>query len=92
MIMRKRLNGLEGDSVWDAVLRSLIGAAVMGASVWGWLALMEGHSAAVTALGGLVIGAIVYALGLILLKVPEVGIAVRALGNMVKRKAADPGS
>jgi putative peptidoglycan lipid II flippase len=92
LIMRKRLNGLEGGSVWDAVLRSLIGVAVMGASIWGWMALMQGHSAAVTALGGLVIGAVLYGLGLILLKVPEVGIAVRVLGNMFKRKAINPES
>jgi putative peptidoglycan lipid II flippase len=87
LIMRKRLNGLEGSSVWDAVLRSLICVVAMGASVWGWLAGMQGHSASVTTLGGLVIGAVVYGVGLILLKVPEVGIAVRVLGNMFKRKA-----
>jgi putative peptidoglycan lipid II flippase len=92
LIMRKRLDGLEGGSVWDAVLRSLIGVAVMGATVWGWMALMQGHSAAVTTLGGLIIGAVVYGLGLILLKVPEVGIAIRVLGNIFKRKAANPGS
>jgi putative peptidoglycan lipid II flippase len=92
LIMRKRLKGLEGRSVWDAVLRSVVSVVAMGAILWGWLALMQGRSGAWTTLGGLGIGAFVYGLGLILLKVPEVGVAVRVIGNLFKRKAVTPGS
>ena len=88
LIIRKRLKGLEGSSVWDAILRSVISVVAMGAILWGWLTLMQGRSSAWTTLGGLVIGAFVYGFGLILLKVPEVGIAIRVLGNMFKRKSA----
>jgi putative peptidoglycan lipid II flippase len=86
LIMRKRLNGLEGKSVWDAVMRSAVTALVMGGILWGWLALMQGRSGAWTTLGGLLIGAFVYGIGLVILKVPEVGMAFRMIGNLIRRK------
>jgi len=90
LIMRKRLNGLVGNSVWDAVLRGLVSVVAMGGVLWGWLILMQGHSGALATLGGLAIGAFVYGMWLILLKVPEVGSAIRIIGNLFKRKAVSP--
>ena len=92
LIMRRRLKGLEGRSVWAVVLRSVISMIVMGAGLWGWLYLMQGRSGAWTTLGGLLIGAILYGLGLILFKVPEVGVAVKVIGKLFKRKQVNPES
>jgi hypothetical protein len=86
------LNGLEGGTVWNTVLKSVVSTIAMGAALWGWLRLMQGRSGAITTLAGLAIGTIVYCLGVILFKVPEIGAATRLIGNLFKRKAIKPES
>jgi putative peptidoglycan lipid II flippase len=60
-LMRRRLSGLDERRVMVGLGQALAGAALMGAALWGWLALAAGGSAWVAAAGGIAIGAGVYA-------------------------------
>ncbi len=76
VLMRRRLNGLGGGTVWRAVLQAGLSAAGMGLALWGWMSLAAGHSNALLALGGIVLGVGVY------------GVLLLALGNHEARMAA----
>jgi putative peptidoglycan lipid II flippase len=85
-IMRKRLKGIEGKSIWDAVLRSVIAVLVMGGALLVWLTFMRGRSGAITALGGLIIGAAVYGSMLFLFRVPEARQVIRIISQRFIKK------
>jgi putative peptidoglycan lipid II flippase len=91
-IMRKKLRGMEGKSILGAVWKSAISAIAMGTALWAWLYGMKERSGALTTLGGLMIGIILYGLGLVLLKLPEVDVIHRFIGSLFRRKAIRPGS
>jgi putative peptidoglycan lipid II flippase len=74
-LMRRRLNGLGGGSVWRAALQAGLASAGMGLAVWAWLDLTAGRSDALVALAGIALGGAAY--GLLLL----------ALGNREARMA-----
>ncbi len=77
--MRRRLDGLDGRilmaGVWPAILATL----VMSLALWGWLAFLSGHSIWVQAAGGMLLGGVVYALGVLGLGVAEAKSLVRAV-------------
>jgi putative peptidoglycan lipid II flippase len=86
-ILRKRLKGLEGRQVLHTGWQALLGSAVMGLGLFGWLALAGEQSKYVVLAGGVVIGLIVYAGMLGLLKVPE----LRSILKKLKCKMAEKG-
>jgi putative peptidoglycan lipid II flippase len=72
ILMRRRLAGLDGWHIWQSVIQAGLGAAVMGAALWGWLTVSAGRSPLVVVVGGLTGGALIYALLLVLQRTPEV--------------------
>jgi putative peptidoglycan lipid II flippase len=79
VLMRRRLNGLEGRQVSTGVIQAVIASAVMTLGLWGWLNRMGDQSAWVVLGGGILIGAGLYAAALAGLGVREVREAVRFL-------------
>jgi len=71
VLVRKRLQGINGHEILNAGLISLAGSAVMGLAVYGFITVVPLSSRIVSLIGGVVIGVIVYALVLWLLRVPE---------------------
>jgi putative peptidoglycan lipid II flippase len=68
VLMRRKLNGLEGKHVLAGSLQAVLAALVMSAAVWIWTGQTSGRSAWLVAilgvaLGGLVYGAVVLAQG-----------------------------
>jgi putative peptidoglycan lipid II flippase len=78
-IMRKRLQGLEGKSVVGVVIRSLAASLFMGLGLWIWLNNSMTINAVLIALGGIFIGAVIYGLLLIVMRVDEVISAFNAV-------------
>jgi len=72
IIMRKRLHGLHGADLWQSVWQAGLGTVVMSAALVGWLWLTRGRPVWLTALVGILLGAVVYGLVLMLLRVREV--------------------
>lgn len=70
--MRRRLSGLEGRKVLDGTWKACLAGGIMGLALWGWLSLTRAQSVWLVALGGMLVGVGVYALMVILLRVPEV--------------------
>ena len=85
ILMRRRLDGLEGVFIWQGVGLSLLGTGLMSAMVLGWMAWFEGGSNLVIVGGALVLGLAAY-LGLMwLVKMPELRGMVRTVVRRMKR-------
>ncbi|HWQ46920.1 MAG TPA: murein biosynthesis integral membrane protein MurJ, partial [Longilinea sp.] len=72
VMMRKRLNGLEGKRLWQAVGQSAIGTIVMSGLVVLFLQYTPNLSALVRTVGGGVIGVGAYSVVMLALKTPEI--------------------
>ena len=83
VLMRRRLEGLDGARSWRAAAQAGLAALGMGLALALWLTLTSGVHSAVVALGGVAVGAGVYFAVLLLLRVPEaqwiVSLAARRL-------------
>ena len=82
ILMRRRLDGMDGRLIWQGVRQAGVGAAAMAAVLGGWLRLSAGRPVLVVVLGGLVSGAAAYAVLLFVQRTPEVG----ELWSMVRRR------
>ena len=83
--MRKRLNGIEGKSIADGAWRVGLAGLGMAISLWMWIQLSGSLNRWLVALGGVALGGIIYALGVAILKVPEIKMLTRAVSNRIKR-------
>lgn len=83
LIMRRRLDGLQGRSLVLAAGQGVLAAALMSFSLWGWLAISADQSAWLVALGGLAIGGVVYATVILAAGVPEGRRVVAALRRKI---------
>jgi len=72
ILMRKRLNGIEGTSIADGAWRVSLSALGMGVGLGLWMQLTGGLNRWLVALGGVAVGGILYLLGIVILKVPEI--------------------
>lgn len=79
ILLQRRLNGIEGHKIWDAGRKSGIAALVMGLGLWGWLSISGGISSWLVVILGVLVGAVIYAAMLALLKVPELSSGVAAM-------------
>jgi putative peptidoglycan lipid II flippase len=79
VLVRKKLQGINGREVLKGGLISLAGSTIMGLAVYGFINFVPLSSRLVSLIGGVVIGVIVYALVLWLLRVPEFHSAKKAL-------------
>ncbi len=71
ILMRRRLSGLNGNSLLTGLGQALLATAVMSLCLWGWLAVSTTFSVGIVLAGGLVIGGGSYFLMTWLIKVPE---------------------
>ncbi len=85
MIMRRRLNGIHGQDIARGFVAAALGAIAMSAALVFWLQAMRIKSAALTTLGGVVIGGAVYAAAMLAFRIPEVGSLVRMLKQRLSR-------
>ncbi|HSB66004.1 MAG TPA: murein biosynthesis integral membrane protein MurJ [Anaerolineales bacterium] len=72
IFMRRRLGGLEGRKVLMGTSQAALAAVAMVLVLWGWLGLTQARQAWLVGGGGVLVGGIVYALVVFVLKVPEV--------------------
>ncbi|HOV30573.1 MAG TPA: murein biosynthesis integral membrane protein MurJ [Anaerolineaceae bacterium] len=79
VLVRKKLQGINGREVLKGGLISLAGSAIMGLAVYGFITYVPLSSRVLSLIGGVVIGVTVYALVLWLLRVPEFQSAKKAL-------------
>lgn len=86
ILMRKRLKGLEGGYVWKGVGISVLGTALMGAIVMGWMRLIGDGSRLVVVFGALGLGVAAYGGLMWALKMPELRGMARVLVGRLKRK------
>jgi len=84
LLMRKRLEGLEGGYVWKGVGISALGTGLMAAAVLGWRAMFGGESLLLELFGALGLGVVVYVGVMWILKMPELRGMVRVLVSRIK--------
>jgi putative peptidoglycan lipid II flippase len=71
-LLRTRLAGIQGKALSRGALSAVLGTLGMSAALLLWLQLTRHYSVALTLLGGVAIGGLVYSLVLVLLRVPEI--------------------
>ena len=86
LLMRRRLNGLEGQHVWNGALAAGACTLIMGVVLMGWLQLTQAAPVWLTGLVGILVGVAVYAIALLVLRVPEAAGAMAGLKRRVKRQ------
>ncbi len=79
IFMRKRLNGIEGKSIWDGAWRVSLAGLGMAISLSLWIQLSGSWMRWIVALGGIAIGAVVYFAGVVILKVPEIRMIINSI-------------
>lgn len=82
-IMRRRLSGLQGSEIINALWKGLTACAAMTAFLIFWLAWSVTLPAWTVTLGGLILGVGVYGGMLVILKTKEVGILWRAISRRI---------
>jgi putative peptidoglycan lipid II flippase len=87
VLMRRRLDGLEGRRVWGAAVQGGGAALLMSLALWGWVTWLAGRSAWLVGGGGVLLGGLVYGLGVLVLGVPEVRGVLRAVRRRVGFKS-----
>ncbi len=82
LLLRRRLQGIEARSIFTVGLQGLAGGALMSLALWAWLALTLAQPVWQRALGGLLVGAGIYAIFLFGIGVKE----ARSLIGFVARR------
>ena len=85
ILVRRRLGGLQGRRILVASCQAALAALGMGAVLVSWLALSAAAPAGLQVLGGAALGGLVYALLLLALRVPEIGMLLHALSRRLRR-------
>ena len=85
VLLRRKAGGLGGRPVLAAVGQAGLAAFGMGITLLGWMALTTGRSAWLVALGGVVLGGLVYGLLLLALRVSELYWAIGFVGRNIRR-------
>jgi putative peptidoglycan lipid II flippase len=81
-LMHHRLGGLEGRRVLKGTSQAVLVTVAMALAVWGWMGLTSERQAWLVGGGGVVIGCLVYGLGVMGLRVPE----VQSVFNLLRRR------
>ncbi len=85
LIMRKRLNGLNGKQIGSGLGKALIAGAVMIGAILGWIALTNNNSIWLLGLGGILIGGVTYTVTLGVLKTRELKQLYQAVRSRLSR-------
>jgi putative peptidoglycan lipid II flippase len=84
VVMRKRLNGIEGNQILRGVIPSLLAALAMSLSIFGWLSFAKDFNVWIISLIGVTLGGIIYFAALWILRVPELQSIVSAVLRRLK--------
>lgn len=87
-IMRRRLDGLGGHDILDALWKGILACVLMTATLILWQGGSMSLPVWIVALGGLILGVLVYAAALILLKTNEIHVLFCAISRRVLRRGA----
>ncbi len=87
ILLRKRLKGIQIRDLAKGSGAALLGCLGMAAVLLFWLQIMKSHSAALSTLGGVTLGGIVYGLVLAALRVPEFRSLVQAVQKRFLKKS-----
>ncbi len=82
ILMRRRLSGLDAPRLLSGLAHASLATLLMSAALFFWLRAASSFSLILFALGGILLGGLVYALALLALRVPE----ARALLAFVSRR------
>ncbi|MBC7875702.1 MAG: murein biosynthesis integral membrane protein MurJ [Anaerolineales bacterium] len=85
IVMRKRLNGIDGNHILRGTIPSIVAAMAMSLCIFGWLYLGKNTSLWILAPLGVIIGGSVYFAALWLLRVPELQYMVSGVLRRLKR-------
>lgn len=80
-LLRGRLQGMEGRHILQGTTAALAASVLMSLAVYGWIRLLPDTGGLSVLLGGMVIGVLVYALTLKLLRVPELDSMLALIGR-----------
>jgi putative peptidoglycan lipid II flippase len=85
IFMRKRLNGIEGKSIIDGAWRVGLAGLGMAIGLWLWIQATGSLNRWLVALGGVAMGGILYLIGVVILKVPEIKMLTSAVSRRLKK-------
>jgi putative peptidoglycan lipid II flippase len=88
LVMRRRLDGIEGSFIARGFAACALATLSMGIGLWLWIQATGSLPRWIAALGGVALGGLLYGAGVLLLRVPEIQLIVRA----VRRKLSPAGS
>jgi putative peptidoglycan lipid II flippase len=88
VVMRRRLNGLEGRSILDAVWKGAAACLVMGGVLYNWLIWGASLSLWIVTLGGLILGVTIYGAILLVFKTREIHILWGAISRRILHRMA----
>jgi len=84
IFMRKRLNGIEGKSIADGAWRVGVAGLGMAIGLLLWIQATGSLNRWLVALGGVALGGVVYLMGVVILKVPEIKMLMSAVRRRFK--------
>ena len=82
LIMRIRLNGLNGKDIWTGILKAAAAGLLMAGAIQGWIILTNNRPVWILAIGGVFTGLIAYLGGLVLLRTTE----LKQLSQVIRNK------
>ena len=85
IFMRRRLNGIEGKSIIDGAWRVGLAGLGMAIGLVLWIQATDGMTWWLIALGGVAVGGIIYLVGVVILKVPEIKLLTSAVSRRLKK-------
>ncbi len=85
VLMRRRLGGLHGREVWSGLSLTLAGSGLMGLGILLWKTWAQSLSGAWVALGGIMLGGLIYVGMMAALKVREATEMYAALARRLRR-------
>jgi len=85
IVMRKRLNGIEGSHILRGVISFTIAALAMSLSIFGWLSYTKDFNVWMISLTGVLLGGSAYFVALWILRVPELQYIVSGVLRRLKQ-------
>jgi len=86
VLMRRRLDGIQGGWIAKGLLQAMVATLIMGIGLWFWLSFSADSPAWLVTLGGVAIGLLLYAAATILLRVDEVQRVIQAVRKWWRSK------
>jgi len=85
LLLRKRLHGIQAAQLAEGTGAAALATLAMSVAIIIWLQVMRNYPAALITLGGTVIGAALYGLVLVLLRVPELHLLFNAIQRRLSK-------